>query len=155
MATIPIDPARRLVGDLRLGGSFLPGTRTEWLPFPCHRRGHAFLADLDPTSRVQYWEQTCPADGCGMQYRFEHTGRQVRWHPIDGLTDAGSPQALPLDPAQVEARVWYEGRAIVGAGALAPIRNDRADTLERPGDPTPGRDTPASALNRGAASSPA
>ena len=108
----------RLVGDLRLSGSVLRGTRTEWLPFPCHPRKHAFLAGVDLSMPIQYWEQTCGTEGCGMEYRFEHTGRQIRWHPIVGLTDAGAPQAIPLDRHKVEARLRHEN----GAGVLnAPV----------------------------------
>jgi hypothetical protein len=99
----------RLAGDLRIGGSVLRGPRTEWLPLPCHPSERAFLADLDPTKPVQYWERTCSIEGCGMDYRFEHRGRHVRWHPIVGLTDPHSPRAVPLDPRKVEARLRYEG----------------------------------------------
>jgi hypothetical protein len=100
--------ARGLVGDLRISGSVLRGARTEWLPFPCHPRFHAFLAGLDPTMPVQYWEQTCGTEGCGIEYRFELSGRRIRWHPIVGLTDADSPQAVPLDRHDVEARLRRE-----------------------------------------------
>jgi hypothetical protein len=117
MASIAAGPVRGLAGDLRISGSVLRGTRTEWLPFPCHPRSHAFLADLDPTMPVQYWEETCATEGCGMEYRFEHVGRHLSWYPIAGLTDPGSPQAVPLDPQRVEVRLRREGR---GSASNAP-----------------------------------
>jgi hypothetical protein len=101
-------PPPALAGELRISGSVLPGTRTEWLPFPCHPREHAFLAELDPATPVQYWERTCGTEGCGIEYRFEHRGRQIRWQPIVELTDPGSPQAVPLDRYKVEARLLRE-----------------------------------------------
>lgn len=111
MVSISAGPALALAGELRISGSVLPGTRTEWLPFPCHPREHAFLAELDPAGPVQYWELTCGFEACGIEYRFEHHGRQVRWQPIVGLTDAASPQAVPLDRYKVEARLRREGDA--------------------------------------------
>jgi hypothetical protein len=120
-----------LIGELRIGGTVLPGTRTEWLPFPCHPRHHAFLSALDPTMPVQYWEQTCRTEGCGMAYRFEHSGRQIRWYPIVGLTDAGSPQAVPLDRYAVEARLEREqGANLSRAPVIASRGGDGPNAVE-------------------------
>ena len=124
VAFLAPSPARGLVGDLRISGSVLRGTRTEWLPFPCHPREYAFLADLDPTIPVQYWEQKCGAKGCGMEFRFEHVGRHIRWHPIVELTDAGSPQAVPLDRDRVEARLPHEGDGNAFKSPV-PVTHDR------------------------------
>ena len=123
MASIAAGTAR-MAGDLRIGGSVLRGTRTEWLPLPCHPSERAFLADLDPTMPVQYWELTCGIEGCSIAYRFEHRGRLVRWLPIVGLTDPGSPRAVPLDPNMVEARLRGEGPNPFKAPVPAPVRTD-------------------------------
>ena len=90
-----------------------------------------------------------------MEYRFEHSGRQIRWSPIDGLTDADFPQALPLNSDRVESRIRRQGDAVVDARAFLPVGNDHADSVEHLGEPTAWPESPANALSPGAASSPA
>lgn len=104
------DSSPTLSGSIRLPRSLMPGTRTEKLPFPCHPlRHYAFLAEFDPPTPVQYWEQTCAADWtCDRTYRFEHRNRELHWYPITGLTDRLNPPAKPLDPFAVAARLLRE-----------------------------------------------
>jgi hypothetical protein len=134
VTTIAAGRAQGLVGDLRIGGSVLRGTRTEWLPFPCHPGDRAFLADLDPALPIQYWEQMCTATGCGMTYRFEHSGRLIRWYPIVSLTAAGTAPALPLDRIGVEARLRRErGANPFPAPVLVPSGTNAPDLGRAPG----------------------
>jgi hypothetical protein len=99
-----------LSGSVRSGGSVVPGTRTEHLPFPCHpKRRQAILADFALATPSQFWEQSCdPEQVCGRQFRFEHRGRQLMWIPINGLSDPISPSAMPIDPSMVAARLVRE-----------------------------------------------
>jgi len=126
------DRARRLVGDLRISGSVLRGTRTETLPFPCHPQEQAFLADFDPARPVQYWEHPCGRKGCGTVYRFEHTGRQIRWEPIAGLTHPEAPHALPLNGDEVDRRLRREQ----GKRPASPTADARLRKVRR-SDPIP------------------
>jgi len=102
-----------LTGSVRSGGSVIPGTRTEHVPFPCHPTRHqAILADFDLANPSQFWEQSCdPEQVCGRQFRFEHRDRQLMWSPIHGLSDPMHPVALPIDPHMVTARLTRERAA--------------------------------------------
>lgn len=102
-----------LSGSVRSGGSVVPGTRTEHLPFPCHPTRHqAILADFDSATSSQFWEQSCdPEQVCGRQFRFDPRDRQLRWSPIDGLSDPIHPSAMPLDPYIVAARLTRDRAA--------------------------------------------